>query len=198
MSEDAISPEPQETAAPVAASAEAAAGAAEPSPQTAVPAATHIPTKRRAWLFYVIAACVLFLDQASKLAIVARMQLGDSFPALGGLLSVTYRHNTGAAFSLLPSATVGLAVLAAIVIVIIVAFGRHAAARSGPLLAGLSLQLGGAAGNFVDRVRLGHVVDFIDVHFWPVFNVADIGITCGAILVVAAIIFDPRLKDIGK
>ena len=198
MSEDAISPEPQETAAPVAASAEAAAEAAEPRPQTAVPAATHIPTKRRAWLFYVIAACVLFLDQASKLAIVAHMQLGDSFPALGGLLSVTYRHNTGAAFSLLPSATVGLAVLAAIVIVIIVAFGRHAAARSGPLLAGLSLQLGGAAGNFVDRVRLGHVVDFIDVHFWPVFNVADIGITCGAILVVAAIIFDPRLKDIGK
>ena len=91
-----------------------------------------------------------------------------------------------------------IAVLAAIVIIVLVAFGRHAAARSAPLLAGLSLQLGGAAGNFIDRVRLGHVVDFVDVHFWPVFNVADIGITCGAILVVAAIIFDPRLKDVGK
>ena len=190
MSEDAISPEPQEAADVVAAPTDAASAA--------VPAATAIPTKRRTWLFYVIAACVLFLDQVTKHVIVANMQVGDSIPALGGVLSLTYRHNTGAAFSLLPSATVGLAVLAAIVIVILLAFGRQAAARSGPLLAGLSLQLGGAAGNFIDRVRLGHVVDFIDVHFWPVFNVADIGITCGAILVVAAIIFDPRLKDIGQ
>ena len=191
MSEDAVSPEPKEAAGEMAAPTDAAAEIAEPAP-------TAIPTKRRTWLFYVIAACVLFLDQATKLAIVAHMQLGDSFPALGSVLSITYRHNTGAAFSILPSATVGLAVLAAIVIVILLAFGRHAAARSGPLLAGLSLQLGGAAGNFIDRVRLGHVVDFMDVHFWPVFNVADIGITCGAILVVAAILFDPRLKDIGK
>ena len=191
MSEDATSPEPQEAAGAMAAPTDAVTRAPEP-------AATDTPTKRRTWLFYVIAACVLFLDQATKLVIVAYMQLGDSFPALGGVLSITYKHNTGAAFSILPSATVGLAVLAAIVIVILLTFGRHAAARSGPLLAGLSLQLGGAAGNFMDRVRLGHVVDFIDVHFWPVFNVADIGITCGAILVVAAIICDPRLKDIGR
>ena len=48
--------------------------------------------------------------------------------------------------------------------------------------------LGGAAGNLLDRVRLGHVVDFIDFHFWPVFNVADIGITVGALLIVLALI----------
>jgi signal peptidase II len=190
MSEDASSPAPDGAAdAPVAASDVAA--------EASGPVATATPTKRRTWLFYVIAACVLFLDQASKLAVVAHMQVGDSFPALGSVLQITYRHNTGAAFSILPSATVGLAVLAAIVIVVLLVFGRQAAARSAPLLAGLSLQLGGAAGNFVDRVRLGYVVDFIDLRVWPVFNVADIGITCGAILVVAAILFDPRLKDIG-
>ena len=115
MSEDAISPEPQEAADVVAAPTDAASAA--------VPAATAIPTKRRTWLFYVIAACVLFLDQVTKHVIVANMQVGDSIPALGGVLSLTYRHNTGAAFSLLPSATVGLAVLAAIVIVILLAFG---------------------------------------------------------------------------
>jgi len=57
------------------------------------------------------------------------------------------------------------------------------------------MALGGAAGNLIDRLRLGYVIDFIDLHFWPVFNVADIGITCGAILVVIALLLNARTKQ---
>jgi signal peptidase II len=153
---------------------------------------------RRTWLFYVTATCVLVLDQLVKWLVVRDVPYGASTQVLGNLLSFSHRHNTGAAFGLLPSAALGLAAVAAVVIVVLVMFGRRVATQSGALLLGISLQLGGAAGNFIDRIRLGYVVDFIDVHFWPVFNVADIGITCGAVIVVAAILFDPRLRDVGR
>ena len=144
------------------------------------------------WLFYVAAAAVLIGDQLAKLAIVARMSLGQSRPILGTCLSFTVQHNTGAAFGLFAQGTVGLAVLAMVVIAVLLPFG-HRAARVSPWLAlALGLVLGGAAGNLIDRLRLGYVIDFLDIHIWPVFNVADIGITCGAIMLVISMIRRPQ------
>lgn len=136
-------------------------------------------------MVYLTAVAVLVADQASKLAAVAWLQPVHSVPVLGPYLSLTYATNTGGAFGVLPAATVALAAVAVAVVAGLIA----AAARlEGNRLLGAAVAclLGGALGNLVDRLRVGHVIDFIDVHFWPIFNLADVGIVVGAGLLVIA------------
>lgn len=138
--------------------------------------------------FAVFVLAVLVLDQASKLVITSQMVLGQSVPVVPGLLHVTLVHNTGMAFGILSSqsipfktALVTLLSLAALVAVGIYALrtpAHHKLTRWG-----LAFVLGGALGNIIDRVRLGYVVDFIDVFYrgshWPAFNLADTAICTG-------------------
>jgi signal peptidase II len=146
----------------------------------------------RGWRWLAIAAAVALLDQLSKAWIVRHFAYGESL-ALLPVLNVTLRYNTGAAFSVLADASgwqrwffAGLAVLVGLGIVL---WLRRLDARRQPLLAlGLAFILAGAVGNLVDRLRLGHVVDFIDVHWkdvhFPAFNLADSAITVGAALML--------------
>lgn len=150
----------------------------QPEP-VAQPSRRHV---RR--LFVVLAAVVVALDQYTKHLIFTRMIVGDSYPVLGKILSFTYSRNTGSAMGLVPAGGRVLAVVAAVFVVCIFVWGPHWARRSPALAWGLGLLLGGAVGNLIDRVRLSYVVDFIDVHFWPVFNVADIAVCCGAGLIL--------------
>ncbi len=136
---------------------------------------------------YATAAAVVLADQATKLAAAAWLQPLDSVPLVGRWVSLTWATNTGGAFGVLPSATGLLVAIAVVVVAVLVLLARYLI--HSPLL-GLSVAclLGGALGNLIDRVRLGYVIDFIDLHFWPVFNVADIAITVGAgLLVIAAL-----------
>ena len=146
------------------------------------------------WVFYATAIGVLIIDQIAKLAIVARMSEGQSRPLVGPYLSLTLQHNPGAAFGLFPGGTIALAVLAAVVVVVLVLFGPRAAQFSLGFNTALGLALGGAAGNLIDRVRLGYVIDFLDLHFWPIFNIADIAITCGAIILILSVLRQSRLS----
>ena len=123
-------------------------------------------------LLYAVAIAVVVLDQLAKFAVLRLVLASHSTPVLGRYVSLTVQYNTGAAFGMFPSATLCLTILAAVIIVVLIAYGPR---------------LGGAAGNLVDRIRLGQVIDFIDVHFWPVFNVADIAITCGGVLILVAL-----------
>ncbi len=150
--------------------------------------------------FYLIAAAVLVVDQATKLAAAYWLQPHPSIPLLGRFLSLSYRTNTGAAFGLVPWASTALQVLAAAVVAILLVHGWRMAQGSLALDVALACLLGGAAGNLLDRLRLGYVVDFIDLHFWPVFNIADTAITVGAILFVGALLisdFRHRTSDTG-
>lgn len=152
------------------------------APDDEQPASDH---GRLTLMVYVTAAAVLVADQASKLAAVAWLQPVHSIPVLGPYLSLTYATNTGGAFGVMPAATVALAVVAvAVVVALIIAARRLEGNRL--LAASVACLLGGALGNLVDRLRVGHVIDFIDVHFWPIFNLADIGIVVGAGLLVIA------------
>ncbi len=138
--------------------------------------------------FYAVAVLVFALDQVTKWAVRQGLPLGASCPVVGRFLSLTHQHNTGAAFGLFPAWTVPLIVVAAVVTIVLVCYGPRAALQSRILSVGLALQLGGAAGNLHDRLRFGHVTDFIDFHFWPVFNTADAAITCGAGLIAYSLI----------
>lgn len=144
-------------------------------------------TRRRS--FGLLAASILVIDQVTKHLVIARMTLGESKPLLGPILSLTYARNTGTAWGFLAGHTVLLAIIALVIVVAIALWGTRYAVRSPLLATGLASLLGGALGNMIDRMWLGHVTDFIDFHFWPIFNVADIAVVCGAILILIDTIF---------
>ena len=142
------------------------------------------------WLpFSIIAAAGLVIDQLTKLYIDRSMRLYDSIPVITDFFSITYVRNRGAAFSFLSQASwrlpffIGVSIIAAVVILI--AFRKLRADQLTARTA-LALIFSGAVGNLVDRVRLGEVIDFIDVHWyrhhWPAFNVADSLICVGVFL----------------
>jgi signal peptidase II len=156
---------------------------------------------RRLVLFSVTAAVVLVLDVVSKVLVAAKLPMTPTekhVRLLGGAIYLDQTRNSGAAFSLGTGFTVILTVVAlAVVIVILRTAGRM---RSTGWALALGLILGGALGNLSDRIfrepgfLRGHVVDWIslfgpDAKHWPVFNLADSGIVCGAILAAALALF---------
>jgi signal peptidase II len=130
-----------------------------------------------------VAVTVIAADQITKSVADATMR-ARAIELLGGKLLLVYTRNTGAAFSLLPSGGVLFALVATAVSVSIIVYFRRVA--DGPTLFrfGLALVLGGAIGNLIDRIRLGYVVDFIDLRWWPVFNVADSAVVIGVAVLV--------------
>lgn len=158
--------------------------------------------KPRYTLFAVLTIAGLLLDQTVKLYIDRTMQLFDSITVLPNFFHITYVRNRGAAFSFLSDASwrlpffIGITLVAAIAI--LVAFHKL---RNDQKLAQVSLAMifSGAVGNLIDRVRLGEVIDFLDVHWyrhhWPAFNVADSLICVGVfLLAVDMLLEDRRLK----
>ena len=150
--------------------------------------------------FWIIAAAVVLLDQWTKHLVIESMPLHHSFPVIPGALYLTHERNTGVAFGQLRGAGPLLIVAACIAIGAILLY-RARLLRSGapihPLLAvGLALPLGGAVGNLIDRARFGYVVDFVDLRWWPIFNVADSAITVGAACLVFFFTFVHRPEEL--
>ena len=139
----------------------------------------------RSGVFAAVAAVVLVLDQATKWAASGRLLLGQPVPVLGDFVRLTLVHNTGAAFGLFPGSRIPFIIISILAIgVVLYLFLRESYRGLGNRIL-LGCILGGAVGNLVDRIRLGWVVDFIDVGIgstrWPVFNVADSAVTLGVI-----------------
>ncbi len=129
-----------------------------------------------------VAALTLLADQVTKWLVSTRLQLYEMWaplPQLETYFTLTYTTNTGAAFGLFKEWGTVFAGIAILVIVAIIYYQRHLPDGQWWLRLALGLQLGGAAGNLVDRLRLGHVVDFLDFKLWPVFNLADSAIVLG-------------------
>ena len=134
----------------------------------------------------------LVLDQVTKLLVDSTMQLYQSIPLLP-FFKLTYVHITGAAFSFL-SESGGwqrwfFAGLALVISVVIAVWLSRLEKHETLLAVALSLILGGAVGNLIDRLAYGYVIDFLDVYYgtwhWPAFNIADSAITLGVVLMLA-------------
>jgi signal peptidase II len=138
-----------------------------------------------------IIAVVMALDQFTKYLVRANMQLGESWPA-EGLFRITHGVNTGTAFGLFPDQTVFLIVASIIAMGFLVYFYRAHAFSKPILRLAIGLQLGGAFGNLIDRLRTGAVVDFIELGWWPIFNLADSSIVIGMTLLVAVLVLSDR------
>ena len=158
--------------------------------------------ERRHIIPFVVMALVVPLDQITKFYISSSMSLHDSFPVIDGLFNITYVRNTGAAFGFLAKAspmircTFLIAVTVAVILLIIYYIWKIKAEEK-LFVFPLSLILGGAVGNLIDRVHFGYVIDFLDFYIgsyhWPAFNVADSAISIGAIILIFEV-----LKGKGK
>jgi signal peptidase II len=156
------------------------------------------PTSRRAgWSWLVlpaIALLVLAIDQGAKAFIVSRIPLyraWDPIPSLAHLFNLTFITNTGAAFGLFQDRSLLFAIVAIVISIGIIFYVRQLPQDEWLLRLSLGMQLGGAFGNLLDRVRLGYVVDFADFHQWPVFNFADTFIVVGVGLLAYCLLLRP-------
>ena len=141
-----------------------------------------------------VAILVIVVDQLVKSVVASSLKGGRVVDILGGLVRFDYTSNTGAAFGVFRAGGVFFAVVALVVSAGILAYFRRVA--TSPLLVrfALGLILGGALGNLIDRIRLGYVVDFIDLRWWPVFNLADSAIVVGVCLLVAHSLAQPSTE----
>jgi signal peptidase II len=144
-------------------------------------------------LAYLLAAVAVFMiDQTTKAWAVRKLRFGGDMNIIDGFLNFVYAENTGVAFSMLDNngdaGRWGLATIATIAAVLVLFYFWRIPRTNDRLLGSLALLLAGIVGNLTDRIRLGFVVDFIQVHYrdwyYPVFNVADIAICVGAGLLI--------------
>lgn len=131
-----------------------------------------------------IALVVLVADQIVKHAVASQLSDGRHMDVFGGLVRLDFTRNTGAAFGFYAGGSVLLGLVAIAICAGIVLYYRRFAGSPVLVRVALGLILGGAVGNLLDRIRLGYVVDFIDLRWWPVFNLADSAIVVGVALLV--------------
>ena len=147
-----------------------------------------------------LAAGIVVLDQVSKLLVDRALAVHESRILVEGLLRLTYVQNRGAAFGILsdaeiPYQAVLFSLVSLVALIAIAAYAWRMPVDSHLPHTALSLVMGGAVGNLIDRARLGYVIDYMDVHWgryhWPAFNVADAAITAGVILLIMDILKNP-------
>lgn len=131
-----------------------------------------------------IGILVFILDQLVKHAVLGCMHLGESIPIIKDVFHITFVLNPGAAFGMLEHQRWIFIVVALLVVVLALVFYKHIQRESLITRIGAGLLLGGALGNLLDRIQSGLVVDFLDFRIWPVFNIADIAICGGAVMLI--------------
>lgn len=145
-------------------------------------------------LGFVIGLAVLVADQAAKQFVLTRLLPGEHLVVIPNVFHITHSRNPGAAFGLLAGQTSLLLLITGVILAGVVWYLRNLEAPSLWLRAGIGLVVGGALGNLVDRIRFGTVVDFLDFRLWPVFNLADVAIVVGGVLLGWHILTDARSK----
>lgn len=156
-----------------------------------MPEAQRTDGGRISWLWLLVSLVVVAADQLTKQLVMRHFELYERL-VVTPFFDVVRLHNTGAAFSLLADAdgwqNALFAVLAVGISAVLLWWLRRLPANQVVAPLGLTLVLGGAVGNLVDRLAYGHVVDFLLFHYdrwsWPAFNVADSAITCGVVLLL--------------
>ena len=152
--------------------------------------------QRKYWILFLVSPLILILDQLTKWWVVERFRYGESLSIIPGFFNFTYIRNTGAAFGILAQAnpTFRVPFFVIVPLVALISIGlifRRLPSADLKLSTALSLVIGGAVGNLIDRVTLNYVVDFLDFHWrydyhFPAFNIADSAICVG----VAVLMWD--------
>lgn len=133
--------------------------------------------------FWISMLLVVIIDQISKWLVISNMEFGNSIPLIKGIISLTYVQNQGAAFGLFAGNT-WIFIVSAVLAVLVISVYNYRNPLPNNIQIILGLITGGAIGNLIDRFRYQYVIDFFDLGWWPVFNVADMAIVCGGILLI--------------
>ncbi|HWI55099.1 MAG TPA: signal peptidase II [Desulfobacteria bacterium] len=144
--------------------------------------------------FVLLAVGWLALDQWSKWLVMEKMAFDESIPIVEGIFHLSYVKNPGAAFGMLAYETTFFIVVTLAIIAGIAFYFTRISDDRLLLKTGLALQVSGAVGNLIDRLRFGYVIDFLDFRVWPVFNVADVGICIGVGILILEM-FRTELKS---
>ncbi|HEX7066514.1 MAG TPA: signal peptidase II [Bacillales bacterium] len=144
--------------------------------------------------YYLIAIAVIILDQITKWLVVTQMSIGGNIPIWEGIVSITSHRNRGAAFGILQGQMWLFYVITVVVVIGVVYYLQKQGLKQPLLGIALGLVLGGAVGNFIDRLFRGEVVDFIyfRVIDFPIFNVADSALTIGVVLIFIQTFLDGK------
>ncbi len=137
---------------------------------------------------------VVGLDQLTKHTIGTSIRPGQTRHVIGSVLEFTYERNTGVAFSFLKSGGATVYIATGVALACLIAYLTVRPAKPWLWLP-TGMMVGGAIGNLIDRVSMGSVIDFIQLPHWPVFNVADISITFGVIILVFLVEFSGQRGD---
>lgn len=135
----------------------------------------------RDMVFICVATLIFVADQFTKYLVRVNLAFGEAIPD-NGPFRIVHTFNSGSAFGLFRDQTIPLILASLVGIGVLLLVYRHSTFPSILLRFSLGLQIGGAAGNLLDRLRMGHVIDFVDVGSWPVFNIADASIVVGIVL----------------
>ncbi len=151
-------------------------------------------------IYLVISALIVGLDQWTKYLTVENIQLGETKEFISGFLSFTYIRNTGGAWSILEGKMMFFYIMTVAVVAVLLYLLVKNIKSSKWFTIGLSLILAGALGNFIDRLRLGYVVDMLKTEFidFPIFNIADMALVIGVACVFIHLIMEERAEKKGK
>ena len=138
-----------------------------------------------------IAGTAIVADQLTKSIVSMRLPIGDAVASIGPF-SIHHVQNSGIAFGLFADSTTAVIVLTAAAVAAMLVFFARTAQRHPLLPVALGLVIGGSVANLIDRVRLGHVTDFLDFAYWPAFNLADTFIVVGVGLLFASFVASDR------
>lgn len=127
---------------------------------------------------FLIAGIVILIDQVTKYYIKTNMLIGESIPVIPKIFHITYIQNSGGAFGMFQDKTTFFVIVSIIAIILLIFF-YFLSSNNLLIKIALSIILGGAIGNLIDRIINKKVVDFFDFRIWPIFNIADIAICIG-------------------
>lgn len=150
------------------------------------------------YLYYLFALIVIGIDQLTKWFVIQKMELYESIPVIDNFFYITSHRNAGAAWGILQGQMMFFYIITTVVIIGLVYYMEKYARDNKLTAISLSLLLGGAIGNFIDRLLRQEVVDFLDVmiftYDFPIFNVADSSLVIGVILIFIAMIMEEKNK----
>ena len=151
-----------------------------------------LAAQTRQWVeLAAVSVAAIAADQLTKWIVSSQLSLGDQVDVVGPF-SIHHVQNSGIAFGLFPTATAVVIGLTAFAVAWMLVFFARSGGRHPILPVALGFLLGGSVSNLTDRVRLGHVTDFLDLRYWPAFNLADSFIVAGVTILIGALLLADR------
>ena len=149
-------------------------------------------------MFWVTIIVLVALDQLTKMLVVYNIPFGSSVPFLGNFMQLTYVQNTGASFSILEGQRIFFIIATVLVLTVVAIVHFKFAIKNRAFQYTLAVFFGGTMGNFIDRLRIGAVIDFFDLGWFPIFNIADSCIVLSVIALCVMILFGEAGRELNK